>query len=79
MADGIPCQYCSFLEGSHKSTTHHHFKSCIPCDDYAPLNSHCMQEIELRMSEQYLSWQHALPRLETNYTFDKYFQPQKMQ
>ena len=78
MALGIPCQWCSFLEGSHNLAKHKYFAHYIPCDNYSPLNPHDMREIDRKMHNSCFTWQVVLPRLGTNYTFDKYSQSSRL-
>lgn len=71
MADGIPCQWCGFMEASHKTTNIIWNKGgACPCESYEPLAAIFMQEIELA-TEYGRSWTDVLPSLGTNYRFTR--------
>ncbi len=69
MADGIPCQWCGYMEASHgryeENLTHAH---TMPCDDYKPLDPFLMQEIDLARGLGRL-WENVLPKLGTDYRY----------
>ena len=69
MAYGVPCQWCGFMEASHKIEMHSLFKTCIPCNEYRPLHSIFLTEIEYLMHSKNLNWSNVLPILGTNYAF----------
>ena len=71
MANGIPCQWCGFMEASHKAgAAAVHGRSAIPCDDYAPLEPIFMREID-RAAARCASYARTLPLLGSNYRFTR--------
>lgn len=71
MANGIPCQWCGYMEASHRTTNILWDRGgTCPCDSYEPLAPIFMQEIELAAGHG-RPWKDVLPSLGSNYRFTR--------